>query len=277
MFISHFLHWGPWLLMVGHTGLTVTKGQRKQMASHSTCISEEKKGLRILLVDEQPSMLNGLGAALTSVGYHVYQAATCEDTLRQHQCARPEIVLLDPFLPNLDGKELLRRLRMRTSIPILILSSQCDEADIVGYLDGGADDYLTKPVTFGELIARIRVALRHAFGSSPDEIFRTGDLSMDFSRREVFIGQSEVRLSATEYHLLNVLVRHAGKVRTHRQLIHEVWGGTQYQDAVHLLRVTVSNLRRKLTIGSKTGLPILTEPGVGYRLRSTHSSAALTQ
>jgi two-component system KDP operon response regulator KdpE len=126
----------------------------------------------------------------------------------------------------------------------------------------------------GELLARIRAALRRAFGGMQSEVFTSGDLRVDCTRREVFVGHEQVALTATEYQVLNVLVRHAGRVRTHHQLIHEVWGSTQYRDAVHLLRVTVSNLRRKLASESHCLLPIVTEPGVGYRLRSDLALAA---
>jgi two-component system KDP operon response regulator KdpE len=124
----------------------------------------------------------------------------------------------------------------------------------------------------GELLARLRAALRRAFGVPRSEVFTTGDLRLDFTRREVFIGNEPVKLTATEYDLLKVLASHAGLVRTHYQLIHEVWGSTQYQDALHLLRVTVSNLRRKLVCDSKTFQPLVTEPGVGYRLRAIGSA-----
>jgi two-component system KDP operon response regulator KdpE len=153
------------------------------------------------------------------------------------------------------------------------MSERDEEAEIIACLDSGADDYVTKPINMGELLARIRAALRRAFGGMQSEVFISGELRVDCTRREVFVGLDRVALTATEYHLLNVLVRHAGRVRTHHQLIHEVWGSTQYQDAVHLLRVTVSNLRRKLTSESRSLLPIVTEPGVGYRLRSDSASA----
>ncbi len=142
------------------------------------------------------------------------------------------------------------------------------ESEKIACLDAGADDYLTKPFTMGELLARIRAALRRALGTSRPEVFLSGQLKVDFSRREVFIGELQVKLTATEYDLLKVLVRHAGLVRTHRQLIHELWGTTQYQDAAHLLRVTVSNLRRKLMCDPRVRRYVVTEPGVGYRLRT---------
>ena len=168
----------------------------------------------------------------------------------------------------MDGKEVLRRLRAWTSTPIVVMSVRDQESEKIACLDAGADDYLTKPFTMGELLARLRAVLRRAFGAAQSEVFIAGDLRVDFDRREVFVGPQQVKLSATEYDLLKVLIRHAGLVRTHHQLIHELWGGTRYHDAVHLLRVTISNLRRKLA--TDPGIPrrIVTEPGVGYRLRS---------
>jgi two-component system KDP operon response regulator KdpE len=241
------------------------------------CGRAENERLRILLVDHENSMRDILSVALKSVGYNLYPAYTGEDALRKYQSAQPELILLDLFLPDMDGKDLLRQLRKRTSAPIVVMSARNEESEIIACLDSGADDFITKPFTMGELLARIRAALRRAFGGPQSEAFTAGGLRVDFDRREVFVGQEQVRLTATEYHLLNVLVHHAGRVRTHHQLIHEVWGSIQYQDAVHLLRVTVSNLRRKLASDSGHALPIVTEQGVGYRLQSDSASASSAQ
>ena len=235
-------------------------------------MTAECERLRILLVDDQNAALEALSVALRSAGYSLYIAASGDEALRQYQSTRPELILVDLCISDtnvshVDGKDLLKRLRTLTSAPIVALSVQDEESEIIACLDAGADDCLTKPYAMGELLARIRAALRRAFGAMPNGEFRAGDLRVDFNRRAVFVGREQIRLTATEYHLLNVLIRHAGRVRTHHQLIHEVWGATQYQDAVHLLRVTVSNLRRKLTSDSACFLPIVTEPGVGYRLQ----------
>ena len=157
-----------------------------------------------------------------------------------------------------------------------VYKRQDQESEMIGCLEAGADDYLTKPVSSGQVVARVRAVLRRTFDDMRCEAFIAGHLRVEFDRREVFVAGGQIRLTATEYHLLVVMVRHAGRVRTHRQLVHEVWGSTQYQDAVHLLRVTVSNLRRKLASDSGHDLPIVTEPGVGYRLRadSSHASSA---
>ncbi len=228
----------------------------------------ENKGPRILLIDDEESMQEILSVTLQPAGYHLYPVRTGKAALQMFQSARPEMVLLDLFLPDMDGKDVLRRLREETTSPIIVMSVRHEESEKIACLDAGADDYLTKPFTMGELLARLRAALRRAFGAERNEIFTAGDLKVDFSRREVFVEHQQVNLTATEYDLLKVLVRHAGLVRTHRQLIHEIWGTTQYHDAVHLLRVTVSNLRRKLVCDPRVLRRIVTEPGVGYRLRA---------
>jgi len=234
----------------------------------------KNKRIRILLLDDQTTAFNILCGALKSAGYSLYPASSCDDAFRKYQSAEPELILLDPFVPGIDGKNLLRRLRNWTSALIFVMSARNEESEIIACFDAGADYYLTKPVAMGELLARIRAISRRTFAGSPRQAFMAGDLRVDFDRREVFVGSDRIRLSATEYDLLDVLVRHAGRVRTHRQLIHEVWGSTQYQDAVHLLRVTVSNLRRKLASDSGHVRPIVTEPGVGYRLRSESAHPA---
>jgi two-component system, OmpR family, KDP operon response regulator KdpE len=228
----------------------------------------ETKGPRILLIDDERSMQDVLSVTLGPAGYSVYPASTAEEGLRIFESARPELILLDLFLPDMDGKDVLKRLRERTSTPIVVMSVRHEESEKIACLDAGADDYLTKPFTMGELLARLRAALRRAFGSARIESFKTGNLKVDFNRREVFVGDDQIKLTATEYDLLKILVHHAGLIRTHYQLIRELWGHTQYQDAVHLLRVTVSNLRRKLLCDPRFLRYIVTEPGVGYRLRA---------
>lgn len=228
----------------------------------------ERDGPRILLVDDEKAMRDILSVTLQPAGYTVFPVRSGEEALQKFQIARPDLVLLDLFLPDIDGKDVVRRLREWTTTPIVVMSVRNDEAEKIAALDAGADDYVTKPFTMGELLARLRAALRRALNISPNEVFTAGDLKVDFVHRTVFVGEVSVKLTATEYDLLKVLVRHAGLVRTHRQLIHELWGTTLYQDAVHLLRVTVSNLRRKLACDLKILRYIVTEPGVGYRLRT---------
>jgi len=241
---------------------------RRKISADKGPIATEKAGVRILLVDDEESIQDILSVALQPAGYSLYPVSTGEEALQRFKLARPELILLDLFLPDMDGKEVLRRLRAWTSTPIVVMSVRNQESEKIACLDAGADDYLTKPFTMGELLARLRAVLRRAFGAAQGEVFTAGDLRVDFNRREVFVEQQQIKLSATEYDLLKVLIHHAGLVRTHHQLIHELWGGTHYQDAVHLLRVTISNLRRKLACDPRILRRIVTEPGVGYRLRT---------
>ncbi|HET8999905.1 MAG TPA: winged helix-turn-helix domain-containing protein, partial [bacterium] len=178
---------------------------------------------------------------------------------------RPDIIILDLGLPDLDGVEVTKRLREWTQTPIIILSVRDQEEAKVAALDAGADDYLTKPFGVGELLARIRVAIRHATRSPDEPVFTTGDLKVDLTRRLVTVAGSEISLTPTEYDLLKTLVAHAGRVVTRHQLLVQVWGAAYEQDA-HLLQVNVSNLRRKLEPDPARPRFIQTEPGVGYRL-----------
>ena len=230
----------------------------------------EKQGPRVLLVDDEESIQQTLGVVLPTAGYTVYQVRNGEEALRRVQSVRPDLILLDLGLPDMDGKEVIRELREWAIAPIIVISVRDEESEKVDSLDTGAHDYVTKPFTIPELLARMRATLR-SVGATQDDVFSVGDLRVDLGRREVFVGETSVKLTATEYDLLKVLVHHAGKVRTHHQLIHELWGRTQYQDAVHLLRVTLSHLRRKLRPDPMKPRYIVTEPGVGYRLRMESS------
>ena len=230
----------------------------------------EKQGPRILLVDDEEPVRQVLGVALRPAGYTMYQVGNGGEAPAKLSTGAIDLVLLDLDLPDIDGKEVIRRLRERAFTPIIVISVRDAESEKICSLDTGADDYVTKPFGVGELLARIGVALR-SLNVTQGDIFVSGSLRVDFSRREVLIGHTRVRLTATEYDLLKILIHHADKVRTHHQLIHELWGTTQYQDAAHLLRVTLSHLRHKLHIDPKLPSHILTEPGVGYRL-TTESS-----
>jgi two-component system KDP operon response regulator KdpE len=232
----------------------------------------EKQGPRVLLVDDEESIQQTLSAVLSPAGYTVYQVRSGIDAVRKVQTVRPDLILLDLGLPDMDGKDVIRHLREEQTIaPIIVISVRDEESEKILSLDTGANDYLAKPFTIGELLARMRAALRGLSGAQND-VFTLDDLRVDLGRREVFVGETQVKLTATEYDLLKVLVHHAGKVRTHHQLIREIWGGTQYQDAVHLLRVTLSHLRRKLRPDPMKPRYLVTEPGVGYRLRIESSS-----
>jgi two-component system KDP operon response regulator KdpE len=168
----------------------------------------------------------------------------------------------------MDGKDVLRRLREWTITPVVVVSVRQEEEEKIACFDSGADDYITKPFAMGELLARLRAALRRAFGVPRGKVFTAGALQIDFASREVMVESRAVKLTATEYDLLKALASHAGSVRTHRQLIHEVWGSTHYQDAAHLLRATMSHLRRKLVSDSGGLCPIATSARVGYSLQA---------
>ncbi len=181
--------------------------------------------------------------------------------------ARPDALILDLGLPDLDGIQVTRRIREWSHIPILILSVREQEEDKVSALDAGADDYLTKPFSMGELMARLRVALRRSALPEQEPVFHSGPLTVDLACRDVSIEGQPANLTPTEYDILRVLVQHAGKVLTHQQLIHMVWGGS-YEIESHLLRVNISNLRRKIESDPARPRFIVTEPGVGYRLKA---------
>jgi two-component system, OmpR family, KDP operon response regulator KdpE len=226
------------------------------------------QGTRILIIDDEPAIRRFLRVSLGARGYELYEAATGSDGLQSVPMHHPDLVILDLGLPDMDGLDVVRSLREWTQTPILILSVREQEADKVTALDAGADDYLTKPFGVGELLARMRVALRRVHAPDTGAVFTAGDLEVDLARRIVLLDGRKVQLTPTEYDLLKVLIRHVDKVLTHRQLIREVWGGTCYEDDMHLLRVNVSNLRRKVEAESARPRHIVTEPGVGYRLRA---------
>lgn len=223
-------------------------------------------GVRVLVVDDERAIRRYLHAALNAQGYTVYEASQGQEALNAVVTDRPDLIILDLGLPDMDGVEVTRRLREWTHIPILILSVREQESDKIAALDAGADDYLTKPFSSGELMARMRVALRRSMQTTSEPVFETGDLKVDLAHRKVLITGQEILLTPTEYDLLRVLVQNAGKVLTHRQLLRQVWGSA-YEAEAHLLRVNMSNLRRKIEPDPTRPHYILTEPGVGYRLR----------
>ncbi len=220
----------------------------------------------VLVVDDEQSIRRFLHVVLTSHAYTVFEAASGQDALSVFAAHNPDIVILDLGLPDIDGIEVTHLLRQRTRIPIIILSVRGSESDKIAALDAGADDYLTKPFGAGELLARLRAALRRAAQTEIGPVFTDRDLIMDMSRRVVMAFGLEVPLTPTEYSLLHVMVINAGKVLTHHQLLREVWGQS-YEGETHILRVNISNLRRKIEAEPARPVHIITEPGVGYRLR----------
>jgi two-component system KDP operon response regulator KdpE len=220
---------------------------------------------RILVVDDERPIRRFLRTTLSAQGYQVIDATTGGEALSSIVAHHPDMVILDLGLPDLDGIEVTRRIREWSQVPILILSVQDRENDKVAALDAGADDYLTKPFGTKELMARLRVALRRSAHSGPDPVYQVDDLKVDLEHRRVTVQGREVSLTPTEYDILRTLVQNAGKVLTHKQILHQVWGSAYAQD-MHLLRVNMSNLRRKLEPDPTWPRYILTEAGVGYRL-----------
>ncbi len=221
----------------------------------------------VVLIEDEPQIRRFLRATLAAQGYRLFEAATAADGLVAVASRQPDVVIVDLGLPDMDGLEVIRRLREWTRLPIIVLSARGQEQDKVRALDIGADDYVSKPFGAGELLARIRVALRHAAGAARDDdaVFETGELRVHLLRRQVLVGGREVRLSPLEFRLLAALVRHAGTVVTHQQLLREVWGPT-HTDQAHYVRVYMGHLRHKLEVDPARPRYLLTEPGVGYRL-----------
>jgi two-component system KDP operon response regulator KdpE len=220
----------------------------------------------VLVIEDEAPIRQFLRAALASHGYAVAEAATGGDGLRLAAEDKPALVILDLGLPDIDGLEVTRRLREWSSVPLIVLSARGREEDKVAALDAGADDYLTKPFGVKELVARLRVAQRHAVQTpgATDTVLEVGDLRLDFSTRRVFLRGAEVRLTPLEYRLLATLGRTPGRVMTHRHLLAEVWG-PGYEDEAHYVRLFMSQLRRKIEDDPARPRYLRTEPGVGYR------------
>ncbi|HLH25608.1 MAG TPA: response regulator transcription factor [Chloroflexota bacterium] len=225
-------------------------------------------GARVLVVDDEPAIVRAVRTNLLRHEFEVDTASTGREALDHYDRFHPDVVLLDLGLPDMEGFAVIRALRERAGTPIVVLSVRGAERDKVLALDQGADDYLTKPFGVEELLARIRVALRHAVGPSREAgaIFRSGTLAVDLERRRVTVGEREVHLTPTEYELLKVFVSHPNKVLTDRMLLEWVWGSS-YSAEAHYLHVYVARLRKKLEADPQQPCYLLTEPGVGYRLR----------
>lgn len=226
---------------------------------------EASPSLRVLVVDDERPIRRLLRLSLGNI-YTVFEAETGAEALQMVVVNRPDLVILDLGLPDMSGLEVVRLLREWTLVPVIVVSVRDREEDKVAALDAGADDYLTKPFYAAELMARIRAALRHCAKLENEPFYQSGNLIVNLAMRQVLVNGRFVGLTPTEYDILRALVTHAGKVLTHRQLIHAVWGGSNETDA-HLLRVNVSNLRRKIEQDPVRPRHIITEPGVGYRLK----------
>jgi two-component system KDP operon response regulator KdpE len=226
-----------------------------------------ESGPLILVVEDEAKMRAFLRVSLSSNGYRVVESETGQDGLNQAASRAPDVVLLDLGLPDLDGLALATRLREWTDVPIIVISARGQEQDKIKALDAGADDYVTKPFGVGELLARIRVALRHKSRSSKGSAsFSIADLKVDLGRRQVFVRGQEQHLTPIEYKLLATLIQHAGQVVTHRQLLREVWGPNSSEQTQYL-RVYMGQLRHKLEANPSRPQYLLTEPGIGYRIR----------
>ncbi|GFE58024.1 response regulator [Geobacter sp. AOG1] len=222
---------------------------------------------RILIVDDEAAIQRFLHTALDTGEFSIHRAETGHAALAAAVAVKPDIILLDLGLPDMDGVEVIRRVREWSQVPIIVLSVREREDDKVKALDAGADDYLTKPFGVAELLARMRVALRRSLQQAPEPVFTVDELEVDLARRRVLVHGEDVQLTPTEYDLLRLLVIHAGKVMTHRQILRQIWG-VAYVEQPHVLRVNISNLRHKLERDPSRPRYILTEPGVGYRLKA---------
>lgn len=223
------------------------------------------EGVQVLVIDDEMQIRRFLRISLDANGYQVNEAVSGQEGITRAAQLRPDVIILDLGLPDMDGLDVLRRLREWTTTPVIILSVRDDDQGKVAALDAGADDYLTKPFSTDELLARIRVALRHAQPASQESLFHFGDVTVDLSRRLVTLHEESVKLTPTEYALLRLMIQHAGKVLTHQQILRAVWG-PEYVKETHYLRVYFAQLRQKLEDNPALPKLLMTEPGVGYRL-----------
>lgn len=219
----------------------------------------------ILIVDDEAQIRRFLSVSLEAAGYRIVEATTGQDGVVQAAMHRPNVVILDLGLPDVNGLEVLTKIREWSAVPVIVLSVQDAELEKIAALDAGADDYVTKPFSMGELLARLRVAARHAQPVQESSEFRNGRLFVDFVHRVVKTNEQEVKLTATEYNLLLLFVKHAGKVLTHRQILREIWGPHMIEQTQYL-RVYMAQLRKKLELNPTHPQLFLTESGVGYRM-----------
>lgn len=222
-------------------------------------------GAKILVIDDEPQIQKLLRVTLQAQGFEIVAASSGEEGILKTTMVRPDLIVLDLGLPDIPGMEVLHRIREWTQIPIVVLTAKDREEDKITALDSGADDYVTKPFGMGELVARIRVALRHNAKSQDEPILDFGRLVIDLSGRNVDLDGKKIKLTPTEYELLKVLATNVGRVMTHKQLLQQVWGGHQYDTDSHYLRVYIGHLRKKIETDPARPNFIITEPGIGYR------------
>ena len=226
---------------------------------------------RVLVVDDEPQILRGLGTNLRARGYDVETAPDGEQALEVAARTHPDVVILDLGLPGIDGVDVIRGLRAWTATPIIVLSARDQEQDKVEALDAGADDYVSKPFGMDELLARLRAAERRVTPGDEDAVVVTDDFRVDLAAKRVSGSDGDIRLTPTEWHLVEILIRHPGKLVSQRQLLQEVWG-PQYQDETNYLRVYMAQIRRKLEPDPARPRYFITEPGMGYRFEPKEPS-----
>lgn len=223
------------------------------------------KGLRILVIDDEPQIRKLLRVSLSAHGYEINEAATGEEGINRLAIFKPDLAIVDLGLPDMDGKAVVKAIREWSQTPLVVLTARDQEQEKIEALDAGADDYVTKPFSVGELMARMRVAFRRAATVENEPVINCGDLVVDLLQRRVTVAEKEIKLTPTEYELMKVLAQHRGRVLTHRQLLKAVWG-TSYNEDTHYIRVYIGQLRRKIEANPTQPRHIITESGVGYRL-----------
>jgi two-component system KDP operon response regulator KdpE len=220
---------------------------------------------KVLVIDDEPQIRKLLRVSLSAHGYDCEEAASGRDGINKTAIAKPDLILVDLGLPDMDGKAVVEELRGWSRLPIIILTVRDQEQEKIAALDAGADDYVTKPFSVGELLARIRVSLRRSLAPESEPVFTCGELSVDLNLRRVTVKGREIKLTPTEYDILRVLIQHAGRVLTHKQLLKTVWGN-EYGEDTQYVRVYIGQLRRKIEDDPARPRYIITESGVGYRL-----------
>ncbi|NOU20942.1 MAG: response regulator [Methyloglobulus sp.] len=220
----------------------------------------------IVIIEDDPPIRRFLRTGLRTQNFTIFEAATGKQGIIEAEVRKPDLIILDLGLPDIDGVDVIKAVRSWSTVPIIILSARSNEQNKIDALDAGADDYLTKPFGFGELLARMRVALRHSNAATTSEVFTNGDLTIDLHNRVVKMAGEEIHLTPIQYRLLTVLIKYPGKVLTHQQILKEVWGPS-YQENAHYLRIYMSQLRQKLEADPTQPKYLLTESGVGYRFK----------